>query len=133
MTEICQTLLMVSVAYGQGRIQGSRKRGMHSGGARPTEAPLPRKLHVGPPLSASKMESKGGFTHNGIFIRFCISCIFVRFLMKEPDGYVSTQNAIAYDFASTYPSLKSTHYFDTFSYVIYLRKFHCSLFCVKPP
>ena len=26
--EICQTFLMVFVAYGQGRIQGARKRGM---------------------------------------------------------------------------------------------------------
>ena len=61
------------------------------------------------PLSASKMEGKGGFTQNAIFIRFCISCIFVRFLMNEPDGYVFTQNAIAPDCTSTYPSLKSTH------------------------
>ena len=87
------------------------KRGMASAGARPTEAPSPRKLHVGPPLSASKMEGKGGFTQNAIFIRFCIPYIFVRFLMNEPDGYVFTQNAMASNFASTYPSLKSTHVF----------------------
>ena len=29
MTEVCQTLLMVFVTYGQGRIQGGRMRGMH--------------------------------------------------------------------------------------------------------
>ena len=29
MTEICQTLLMASVAYGQGRIQRGWMRGMH--------------------------------------------------------------------------------------------------------
>ena len=65
------------------------------------------------PLSASKMEGKGGFTQNAIFIRFCISCIFERFLMNELDGYacVFTLNAIASDFASRYPSLKSTHVF----------------------
>ena len=57
-----------------------------------------RKLHLGPPLFASKMEGKGGFTQNAIFIRLnCISCIFVRFLMNEPDEYVFTQNAIASD------------------------------------
>ena len=28
-TEVCQALLMVSVAYGQGRIQRGRMRGMH--------------------------------------------------------------------------------------------------------
>ena len=74
----------------------------------PTGRPVPaldqlspsRKLHVGPPLSASKMDGKGGFTQNAIFIRFCISCVFVRFLMNESDGYVFTQNAIAFDFAS---------------------------------
>ena len=71
----------------------------------------PQKVHVGPPLSASKMEGKGGFTQNAIFILFYISCIFVRFLMNESDGYVFTQNAMASDFASTYPSLKSTHVF----------------------
>ena len=69
-----------------------------SAGARPNESPLLRKLHVGPPSSVSKMEGKGGFTQNAIFIRFCISCIFVRFLMNERNGYVFTQNAIASDF-----------------------------------
>ena len=29
MTEICQTVAMVSVAYGQGRIQGGRIKGIH--------------------------------------------------------------------------------------------------------
>ena len=73
----------------------------------------PRKLHVRPPLSASKVEveGKGGFTQNAIFIRICISCIFVRFLMNESNEYVFTQNAIAYDFASAYLSLKPTHVF----------------------
>ena len=33
------------------------------------------------------MEEIGGFTQNAIFIRFCISYIFVRFLMNELDGY----------------------------------------------
>ena len=46
----------------------------------------PRKLHVGPPLSASKMEGIRGFTQNAIVIQFYISCIFVRFVMNEPDG-----------------------------------------------
>ena len=75
------------------------------------------------------MEGIGGFTQNAVFTRFCILCIFdlfVRFLMNEPDGYESpviivatlislhanfstdeyvfTQNTIAFDFASTYPS-----------------------------
>ena len=71
----------------------------------------PKKIHVGPLSSASKMEGKGGFTQNAIFIRFCVSCIFVRFLMNESDEYVVTQNAIASDFVSTYPSLKPTHVF----------------------
>ena len=57
------------------------------------------------------MEGKSGFTQNAIFIRFCISCIIVQFLMNEPHGYVFTQNAIAFNFASMYPSLKSTHVF----------------------
>ena len=78
----------------------------NSAGARPTEPPQ-KKLHVGSPLSASKMESKDGFvfSQNATFIRFCMSCIFVRFLMNEPDVYVLIQNAIASDFASTYPNL----------------------------
>ena len=74
-----------------------------SAGARPTEPLPPRKLDVGPLLSASKMEGKGGFTKNAIFIQFCISCIFERFLMNEPGGYFFTQNAMASDFACTYP------------------------------
>ena len=49
--------------------------------------------------------------------------------MNEPDEYVFTQNAIASDFASTYPSLKSTTYFDAFSHVIYLRKLHRIILC----
>ena len=69
-------------------------------GAGPTEPPPP-KLHVGSPVSASKMEGKGDFTQNAIFIRFYISCIFVQLLMNEPDRYVFTQNAIASDFAFT--------------------------------
>ena len=55
------------------------------------------------------MEGKGGFTQNAIFMRFCILCIFVLFLMNESDGCVLTQKAIASDFASAYPSLKPTH------------------------
>ena len=71
----------------------------------------PPKTSRGAPLSASKMEGKDGFTQNAIFIRFCISCIFVRFLMNESDGYVFSQNPIASDFASSFPSLKPTHVF----------------------
>ena len=71
----------------------------------------PRKLQVGPPLSASKMEGKCGFSQNATFFRFCVSCIFVRFLMNESDGYVFTQNTIASDFASKYRSLKPTQAF----------------------
>ena len=54
----------------------------------------PRKRHVGPPLSASKMKRIKGFTQNAVFIRFRISCIFdlfVRFFMNEPDAYESYQ------------------------------------------
>ena len=60
-------------------------------------SPPPKKnLHVGPLLSASKMEGIGGFTQNAVFTRFCILCIFdlfVRFLINEPDGYESRQLA----------------------------------------
>ena len=52
--------------------------------------------------------------------------------MNEPDGYVFTKNAIASNFASTYPSFEINAcilmhfrtYFVAFSYVIYLRKLH---------
>ena len=66
----------------------------------------PRKLYVGPPLSASKMEGIGGFAQNTIFIRFCISCIFVRFLMSEPDGYESCQPCKA---AETFIVVETLH------------------------
>ena len=90
-------------------------------GARPTEPHPPKNFTWGPLIR--KQNGISDFTQNEIFIRFCMSCIFVRFLMKEPDtslpdysqninfltnfstdGYVFTQNAIAFDFAFTYPS-----------------------------
>ena len=66
-----------------------------SAGTRPTEHPLPPKPSRGA-LFMRNQNGKGCFTQNAIFIRFCISFIFVRFLMNEPDGYVFAQNAIAY-------------------------------------
>ena len=78
---------------------------------------LPPEKFTWGPLSASKMEREDSFTQNAI-----LHFMHMRFLMNEPDGYVLTQNAIASDFASTHPSLKSTLVFITFSYVIYLRQ-----------
>ena len=74
-----------------------------------TEPPPPENFTWGPFYHQSKWKVKVVFTQNAIFTRFCISCIFVRFLMNEPDRHAFTQNAFASDFASTYPSLKSTN------------------------
>ena len=39
--------------------------------------PTPRKLHVGSPLSASKMEGRGGFTRDTIFITTSVARVDV--------------------------------------------------------
>ena len=81
-----------------------------SAGARPTESP-PENFMWGPFIRKQNGKYKGGFTQNAIFIRFCISRIFVQFWRNEPDGYVFTQKCDVSDFASTGPCLKSTHVF----------------------
>ena len=75
--------------------------------------PTPKTLRGAPFIRKQngRLSHLGGFTPNAIFIRFCISCIFVRFLMNELDEYVFTQNAIASDCAFTNPSSKSTYVF----------------------
>ena len=96
----------------------------------------PKKTSRGAPI-IRKQNGRNGFTQNTIFIRFCISCIRAIFDERtwtwrirvlatlqgcrdfyysrninfpanfSTDGYVFTQNTIAFDFASTHPSLKS--------------------------
>ena len=87
---------------------------MLSAGARPTEAPF--ENFTWDPF----------IRKTAIFIRFCRSCIFVRFLINEPDGYESRQPCKADETFIVVGTLISLYSFQLTD--MFLRKIRLRLF-----